>query len=177
MASRINLLKEELERAKQEIRQLKAREHQKQLIDPEIEDLKFVENPTRSIGMRRQSEDSSKEFQKRRYVSFASPPSLTHVIVSKDELLETPPSARKTKKKPLVPVIGWLFSRKKVNQNSEFSRAWGPLLIVNRVRVVEFNSFWRPLTFSYSDIIVTILLYQPLWPLPLFSFGSIIFNL
>lgn len=115
MAYCIKSLREELEQAKKEVRGLKAREFQKQRLDPEIEDLKFMENTTQT--------EEAKEFQKKRYVKFASPPSLARVIVSKDELLERPPSFKKTKKKPLMPLIGWLFSRKKGGHEGDSPRA------------------------------------------------------
>ncbi|XP_059440289.1 WEB family protein At2g17940 [Corylus avellana] len=115
MAYCIKSLREELEQAKKEVRVLKAREFQKQRLDPEIEDLKFMENATQT--------EEAKEFQKKRYVKFASPPSLARVIVSKDELLERPPSFKKTKKKPLMPLIGWLFSRKKGGHDGDSPRA------------------------------------------------------
>jgi len=47
-------LREELEQAKKEVRELKAREFQKQPFDPEIEDLKFMENATKVEIMKKQ---------------------------------------------------------------------------------------------------------------------------
>ncbi|KAJ6731055.1 HEAVY CHAIN putative EXPRESSED-RELATED-RELATED [Salix viminalis] len=59
-------------------------------------------------------EDDQTEFQKKRYVTFANPPSLTRVIIPQvAEALERHPSLRKTKKKPLIPLIGGIFSKKK----------------------------------------------------------------
>lgn len=124
MAYCIRSLREELEQAKKEVGELKAREFQKQPFDPEIEDLKFMENATEVEIMKTKTEEA-KEFQKKRYVKFASPPSLAQVIISKDhKLLERPPSFKKTKKKPLMmPLIGWLFSRKKGGHEDDSPRA------------------------------------------------------
>ncbi|XP_062145043.1 WEB family protein At2g17940 [Alnus glutinosa] len=123
MAYCMRSLREELEQAKKEVRELKARELQKQPFDPEIEDLKFMENATKVEIMKTKTEEA-KEFEKKRYVKFASPPSLAQVIISKDrELLERPPSFKKTKKKPLMPIIGWLFSRKKGGHEDDSPRA------------------------------------------------------
>ena len=118
MAYCIKSLKEELEQAKSELQKLKAREYQKQPLDPDIEDLKFIENPTR-LEIRAQDEEES-GYQRRRSVKFASPPSLARVIVNKDEFPDSKsPSFKKTKRKPLPPILGWLFSKKKGMQGSE----------------------------------------------------------
>lgn len=112
MACCINSLREELEQSKKELQELKTLEFQKEPVDPNFEDLKFIENATK-VDINIQNEEA-KEFQKKRYVKFASPPSLAQVIINKDELPERSPSVKKTKKKkPLIPLIGWLFSKKK----------------------------------------------------------------
>ncbi|KAB1219053.1 hypothetical protein CJ030_MR3G015031 [Morella rubra] len=116
----IKSLREELDHSKKELRELKqpkAREFQKQLVDPGIEDLKFIEHATKT-EIKTQTEEPM-EFQKKRYVKFASPPSLAQVIVGKDELLERPPSIKKVKKKTLMPLIGWLFPRKNRGHEGE----------------------------------------------------------
>ncbi|GMY12227.1 WEB family protein At3g51220-like [Fagus crenata] len=125
MANSIKSLREELEQAKKELRELKKREFQKEPLDPEIEDLKFIENTTK-VEFKTQAEEAN-EFQKKRYVKFASPPSLAQVIINKDELLERPPSVKKTKKKALMPLIGWLFSKKKGALEGESPRDSRPL--------------------------------------------------
>ena len=58
------------------------------------------------------------EFQKKRYVTFANPPSESHVMLPHGvEKLERHPSLRKkSKKKSLIPLIGGIFSRKKASQ-------------------------------------------------------------
>ncbi|PON99465.1 WEB family protein [Trema orientale] len=114
----INSLREELEQAKRELQKLKAKEYQKQPLDPEIEDLKFIETPKR-IEIKTQNEEEEKGFQRKRNVKFASPPSLAQVIVSRDEFQNRSPSMKKVKRKPLVPILGWLFPKKKENQESE----------------------------------------------------------
>lgn len=137
MAYCINSLREELEQSKKELRELKTLdfqkepveelrglktlEFQKEPVDPNFEDLKFIENATK-VDIKLQNEEA-KEFQKKRYVKFASPPSLAQVIINKDELPERSPSVKKTKKKrPLMPLIGWLFSKKKGAQEGESPR-------------------------------------------------------
>lgn len=62
--------------------------------------------------------DEEMEFQKKRYVTFANPPSVSHVMLPQQghgvEKLERHPSLRKkNKKKTLIPFIGGIFSRKK----------------------------------------------------------------
>lgn len=118
MAHCLSSLQEELERTKQELQQLKQREHHHKhpapAVEPEIEDVKFIENLTK-IDMQ-SSTSSEQEFQKKRYVTFANPPSVAHVMLPQGvEKLERHPSLRKKKKIPLIPLIGGIFSRKKGN--------------------------------------------------------------
>lgn len=109
MAFCIKSLKEELEQAKKELDKIKAREFLRKRVDPDIEDFKFIEN-----SIPEEEYDSINGFQKKRYVKFSSPPSLAQVIASKDELLNKPNSMKKVpKKKSLLPLLGWLFSKKK----------------------------------------------------------------
>lgn len=114
MASCLNSLREELEQTKRELIKLKSRDFDKHLADPELEDLKFIENATII--------DGADEFQNKRYVTFASPPSVTRIIANQDpsggapEKPPPPPPQKKTKKKPLLPLMGRIFSRKKGNQ-------------------------------------------------------------
>lgn len=139
LANSLKTLKDELENARREVKRLKAAASPKHSLDPEIEDVKFIENVTRvgrakkklSLTSEEEEEDDSAgdeddddderefEFHRKttRYVKFASPPSLTRVITSSEERetgLERPLSANKTKsKKALVSVVGWLLARKK----------------------------------------------------------------
>lgn len=123
MAYRIKSLREELEHAKKELKHLKSRDSfQKQILNPEIEDVKFVENvSTKRNNDPDEDEDEDDEegfeFHKKttRFVKFASPPLLTRVIEDK-EMLERPPSVKKKNRKPLVSLVGWLFSKKKDRQ-------------------------------------------------------------
>ncbi|KAJ1408796.1 putative WEB family protein [Sesbania bispinosa] len=113
----IKTLKKELEQTKKELEETKARELmllQRRRDDPEIEDLKFIANATNE-EIKTQTDEEAMEFQKRRYVKFASPHVLAQVIPNKDEVLGRPPSVKKAKKKTLMPLIGWLFSKKKGN--------------------------------------------------------------
>ena len=123
MAYRIKSLKEELEQTKKELREVKARELilLQQREDPEIEDLKFMENiPTKE----QLKTEEAKEFQKKRYVKFASPPALARVIVKKKDIeqLERPPSVKKPKRKAIIPIIGWLFARRRGSQEVDSAR-------------------------------------------------------
>lgn len=127
LAQRLKSLKNELEQTKKELEDIKARE--KRLLqrrdDPEFEDLKFIANATTNVEIKAQSDDEATEteFQKRRYVKFASPHALAQVIPNKGELLGRPPSVKKAKRKPLMPLIGWLFSKKKGSHEVDSPRA------------------------------------------------------
>lgn len=114
MATCLSSLEEELQRTKKELQQLKERESEKQVMETELEHLKFVEDSI-DIEVKAETSDEGTEFQKKRYVTFANPPSLARVMVPPqgDAALERHPSLRKKKKKPLIPLIGGLFSRKK----------------------------------------------------------------
>ena len=121
MAHCLSSLQDELERTKQELELLKQRETEKHPVESEInEDVKFVENYLTKFEIRDSpiSDEERMDFQKKRYVTFANPPSGAHVMLPHGvEKLERHPSLRKTKKKkPLIPLIGGLFSRKKGNQ-------------------------------------------------------------
>ncbi|KAJ6684763.1 HEAVY CHAIN putative EXPRESSED-RELATED-RELATED [Salix purpurea] len=115
MASCLSSLQEELERTKRELQRLKEREVERHVIESEIEDVEIVEDTTKfESRMQASREEAETEFQKKRYVTFANPPSLTRVIIPQvAEALERHPSLRKTKKKPLIPLIGGIFSKKK----------------------------------------------------------------
>ncbi|KAL5557895.1 hypothetical protein UlMin_034106 [Ulmus minor] len=113
MANCLCSLKQELEKTKQELQQLKRRELEKPEIEPEIEDVKFVEDTT-MFDIETPTPDEGVEFQKKRYVTFAHPPSLAQVLIPQGvERLERHPSLRKKKKKPLIPLIAGIFSKKK----------------------------------------------------------------
>ncbi|KAB5556793.1 hypothetical protein DKX38_007702 [Salix brachista] len=128
MSYSIKSLREELEETKKELQRFKARErtHKKQpvLYDPEIEDLKFVENATKMELTRNQTGiQEPEDFQKKRFVKFASPPSLAKVIVSKEEMLERPRSfKRMAKKSSLIPLLGWLMTKTKGTPDDESPR-------------------------------------------------------
>ncbi|XP_062010948.1 WEB family protein At3g51220 [Rosa rugosa] len=122
MAYCIKSLRDDLDHARRELyNYLKAKEQfQKQSIDhqdPEIEDFKFIENATDQFETKRELNQNEEEFQKKRYVKFASPPSLAQVIVNKEEMqgegLRDPSFKKMNKKKPL---IGWLFNKNKALQ-------------------------------------------------------------
>ncbi|CAI0435743.1 unnamed protein product [Linum tenue] len=129
MANSISLLRQELEKTKQELRQLKQREVVKMkkqstapIPQPEIngQDVRVVE-PTRSSSSSWNNNASElsrhpevMEFQKKRFVTFANPPSLAQVMAPPTidhhhQTLERHPSLRRKKKKPLIPLIGGFF--------------------------------------------------------------------
>ncbi|KAJ8567615.1 hypothetical protein K7X08_019823 [Anisodus acutangulus] len=130
MAHCLQSLKEELELTRREIQQLKTREPAQQkvpLADPdEIEELKFIEQRSSKVEVKTQTDDDDDdeiEFEKKRSVKFASPPLLTKVIASNEDVKkegEKSPSQlkKKLKRKPLIPLIGALFSKKKGNQEN-----------------------------------------------------------
>ncbi|XVE94572.1 hypothetical protein REPUB_Repub02eG0020300 [Reevesia pubescens] len=117
MANCMSYLKEELERTKRELQQMKERETEKLMMEFEIEDVKIVPADSTKFEVIKKTQTSDEErleFQKKRYVTFANPPTLTQVLVPQGvEKLERHPSLRKKKKKPLIPLIGGLFSKKK----------------------------------------------------------------
>ncbi|RDX93622.1 WEB family protein, partial [Mucuna pruriens] len=109
MAHCLSSLQEELERTKQELQQLKHRETEKHPAESEIEDVKFVENLTTFQVKGSRFDEEKMEFQKKRYVTFANPPSVSHHVMLPQhgvEKLERHPSLRKKKKKSLIPLIG-----------------------------------------------------------------------
>ncbi|XP_057504148.1 WEB family protein At1g75720-like [Actinidia eriantha] len=108
MANYLSTLQDELERTKHELQILKGRESEKQVIETEIKHVEFIEDST-------SFDESSVEFQKKRYVTFANPPSLVRVTVPQgNTVLERQPNALKNKKKkPLIPIIRGIFSKKK----------------------------------------------------------------
>ncbi|KAI5684082.1 hypothetical protein M9H77_05310 [Catharanthus roseus] len=123
MAFYLNSLKQELEQTKKELQQLKSTTNNRELLTsekPEIEELKFIENSNK-VEVKTQTDVTDDdhdefEFQKKRSVKFASPPLLTKVIVGQDENNgDLSPSAEKKikRKKPLIPLIGTLFLKKK----------------------------------------------------------------
>lgn len=115
MANCLSSMKEELDRTRRELQQLKQRESEKLVeTETEIEDVKVVEDSTKFEVKTQTSNEEGMEFQKKRYVTFANPPSLAHLVLPQGvEKLERHPSLRRKKKKPLMPLIGGLFSRKK----------------------------------------------------------------
>ncbi|XVF35967.1 hypothetical protein REPUB_Repub19eG0017700 [Reevesia pubescens] len=120
MANCLSSLKEELERTKRELKQMKVRETEKLMMEFEIEDVKIVPTDSTNFEVKKTQasniEEGNTEFQKKRYVTFANPPSLAQVILPQGvEKLERHPSLRKKKKKPLIPLIGGIFSMKKGN--------------------------------------------------------------
>lgn len=135
MAHCLQSLREELEQTRREMQQLKSTrdivpQQKVPLADSNDEELKFIEQPSSKVEVKTQTgedDDDDIEFEKKRSVKFASPPLLTKVIaVNKEDYVkketgEKSPSQlkKKLKKKPLIPLIGSLFSKKKENQENE----------------------------------------------------------
>lgn len=140
MAQCLKSLKEQLEETKRELHDLKAvkdvvkdDQHTK-AINPEIEELKFVEINVNDFDNNRGiNHQYQHEYQKKKFVTFASPPSLTREIkqspvVDDDQRasskLGRSSSFRKEgKKKPVVAIMGWFFPRKKRSYEGEFDRS------------------------------------------------------
>lgn len=132
MAYYLASLKQELEETKSELKQLKSRKepyYPKQCspVDKEIEEIKFIENPIRVEVNHPEIQESDDEnddnfmFEKKRLVKFASPPSLTKVMVEAPVTMqETSPSSlkKKAQRKTLIPSLSGIFSRKKGGPSS-----------------------------------------------------------
>ncbi|CAI9754230.1 unnamed protein product [Fraxinus pennsylvanica] len=121
MVQCLNSLRQELEQTKMELQQLKSKEshikNDSQSFEPEIEELKFIEN-TAEIK-KPTEEENGLQFERKRSVKFASPPLLTRVIVSDDggkDVEQKPSPKKKPKKKPLVSLMGGLFLKKEGKQ-------------------------------------------------------------
>ncbi|KAE8684459.1 Hexokinase 3 [Hibiscus syriacus] len=102
MANCLCAPKDELERKKREPEEIKEREIDKLMMEFEMEDVKIAPGSARY-------EEQGTEFQKKTYVTFAKQPCFTRVV----QKLERHPSLVKRKRKPLIPLIGGLFSKKK----------------------------------------------------------------
>ncbi|KAK4481431.1 hypothetical protein RD792_012322 [Penstemon davidsonii] len=115
-----------------ELQQLKTRESEKRVLldlDYDIEDLKFESIEQVKKVETTTSSGVDHEFQKKKYVTFANPPSVAQVKLppppaySEAAVLQRHPSLRKKKKKPLIPLIGGIFSKFKRGSNSEVALA------------------------------------------------------
>ncbi|KAK6938952.1 hypothetical protein RJ641_032460 [Dillenia turbinata] len=135
MANCLYSLQEELEITKRELQHLKEQQSEKEVMELKKEDIKFVKDKT-TLEANGQRVDTypnngtsagSVEFQKKRYVTFANPPSVTHQVLippqQGGEVLTRHPSLKKKKKKPLIPLIGGIFSRKKPSSEVSSPRA------------------------------------------------------
>ncbi|KAH7664816.1 hypothetical protein IHE45_14G144500 [Dioscorea alata] len=119
MESSITSLRVELEKTKLELNQLKSKESEKQVIhSSEIDDVIKFEEESREFLLDSPQTSDGNEFQKRRYVKFAEPPSLAKVLNINGSVLERQFShvdreiPRKKNKKPLMSLIR-VFSKKK----------------------------------------------------------------
>lgn len=116
MASCLSSLQEELQRTKRELQQLRERESEERVMELETEDLKFVEDSREEFQVKTATliQVQNVEFRKKRYVTFADPPSLAQVVIPPSDaaLLQRHPSLRKSKKKPLLPLIKGFFRKR-----------------------------------------------------------------
>lgn len=120
MAYSIKTLKQELEEAKKDLKQLKAKrveiiDHPDHRHDDNVmEDFKFIETTIHNARSKRDEFSLGRhddDYQRKRNVKFASPPSLAQVIVHKEvdeeEKMGTSVNKLASKKKSLME---WLFS-------------------------------------------------------------------
>lgn len=105
MSHSIKVLKEE---TKQDLHLLKVVELDKQQSEPDVRDFKFIKNTAKM-----EAEPESEEFQKRRYVKFATSPSVAQLAVNKQEVMEKPVLIKKVRRKVSIAMIGWPFSKNK----------------------------------------------------------------
>ncbi|XP_073148284.1 WEB family protein At1g75720 [Henckelia pumila] len=122
MAKFLSSLQQELEQTKRELKKLKTHITDAHALDLEVEeDLKFVEEsnePVEHVKMETSNGGQKIEFQKKKYVTFANPPSVARVIhvepsTSAETVLQRQPSTRKKKMKQLIPFLGGIFSKKR----------------------------------------------------------------
>ncbi|KAI0520263.1 hypothetical protein KFK09_007734 [Dendrobium nobile] len=135
MENYLTSLKQELDKTKTELKQLKARDLEKPAIDSETEDIKFVENTTEidEIEMPVVNEDLT--IQRKKFVKFANPPSLARVMCTEEHVLDRQFSVdretsqtrnkQKKKKKSLLPIIVSVFLKKKSYEGEASVQAHG----------------------------------------------------
>ncbi|TYH78731.1 hypothetical protein ES332_D03G009800v1 [Gossypium tomentosum] len=114
LTSELEETKQNLQKAKEEGNsmshsiKLKVVEFDKQQSEPDVKDFKFMKKTTKM-----ELEPKPEEFQKKKYVKFASSPSIAQVTVNKEEVMEKPIPIKKVRRKVSITVIGWLFSKNK----------------------------------------------------------------
>ncbi|MBA0677619.1 hypothetical protein Goari_019018 [Gossypium aridum] len=108
MSHSIKVLKEELEKTKQDLHLLNVVEFDKQQSEPDVKDFKFMKKTTKM-----ELEPKPEELQMKKYVKFASSPSIAQVTVNKEEVKEKPIPIKKVRRKVSITMIGWLFSKNK----------------------------------------------------------------
>lgn len=124
MARCLSSLQQELHQTKKELQKLKTRAFDRRALNLEdVEDREIIEQ------VKKETTDGDQnviEFQKKKCVTFANPSLVTQVIMPPplppplpprpiEAVLQSHPSLKKKKKKPLIPFIGGIFSKKRGN--------------------------------------------------------------
>ncbi|KAK8963913.1 WEB family protein [Platanthera guangdongensis] len=134
LANYLTSVKHELHKTKKELKEHKARELEKPATDSETEDIKFVENSTEmETGM--PSVKGDFEFQRKKYVKFANPPSQAPVVSTDARVLNRGVSfdteslqmrnKQKKKSKSFLPKIVSVFLKKKSIQSDQSVQGHG----------------------------------------------------
>ncbi|KAL3640973.1 hypothetical protein CASFOL_015941 [Castilleja foliolosa] len=133
LAQFLSSLQQELEQTKTELQRLRTRPSDTRALDPESEDLKYVESSKEIADQAATDANTSSnnnnrdhqrvEFHKKKYVSFANHPPVVRVIAPSTtpcdgHVLERHSSLKKKKKKQLIPFIAGIFSKKSGSSNS-----------------------------------------------------------
>ncbi|GFP95272.1 WEB family protein at1g75720 [Phtheirospermum japonicum] len=129
LAQFLSSLQQELELTKTELQRLKTRPSDTRALDPESEDLKYVENSKEiteqaaTTTTNNNRDHKSVEFEKKKYVSFANHPPMVRVIAPSTtprdgHVLERHSSLKKKKKKQFIPFIAGIFSKKSGSSDS-----------------------------------------------------------
>ncbi|KAL8524063.1 hypothetical protein ACS0TY_013871 [Phlomoides rotata] len=130
MARCLSSLQQELHQTKRELQKLKSTrkfDSRRTLNREDMEDREITEQVKMEMTSTDGDQNVVVEFQKKKCVTFANPPLVAQVIMppplpprpSEPVVLQSHPSLKKKKKKPLIPFnIGGIFSKKRGSSNS-----------------------------------------------------------